>query len=206
MAQRSQRFFPPRQGRAQDRQWGQGQAYLHVHILPAHREECGFCHAGRHYQYCALLFGLSSASRVFTKIMAALVPHLQTRLIWVQFYLDDLLILSSSEDLARRDLNYILQVLRDHSFSINKPKSHLIPQTCIQHLGVIIDTVKSRVYLSPEHLASLRLLVRKERTGIPITLLLSQLLGKMISCIGIVPWAHLHCRAQQWFLLPYQWR
>lgn len=34
--------------------------------------------------------------------------------------------------------------------------------------------------------------------------LLSQLLGKMVLCIGIVPWAWLHCRALQWLLLLYQ--
>lgn len=35
-------------------------------------------------------------------------------------------------------------------------------------------------------------------------LLLSQLLGKMISYLAIVPWARLHTRALQWLLLPSQ--
>ncbi|XP_039200074.1 uncharacterized protein LOC120308279 [Crotalus tigris] len=35
---------------------------------------------------------------------------------------------------------------------------------------------------------------------------LSQMLGKMVSCLGIVPWARLHSRDLQWFLLPFQRR
>lgn len=87
------------------------EAYLHVPIHPAHRKFLCFCHAGNHYQYCALPFGLSSAPRVFTKLMATLVGHLRTMLIRIQFYLDYLLIQSCSESLARTDLDTTLQVL-----------------------------------------------------------------------------------------------
>ncbi|XP_058022507.1 uncharacterized protein LOC131189903 [Ahaetulla prasina] len=41
------------------------------------------------------------------------------------------------------------------------------------------------------------------RPRVPL-LLLSQLLGKMIPCIAIVPWARLHSRPLQWLLLPSQ--
>lgn len=84
-------------------------------------------------------------------------------------------------------------------------KSHLVPTTRIQHLRAVIDSVQGMVYLSQECLTSLRSLVRKVSAEQPISIrLLSQLLGKMVSCIGIVPWARLHCRALQWFLFPYQ--
>lgn len=59
-------------------------------------------------------------------------------------------------------------------------------------------------YLSQECLTRLQSLDRKVVSGQPVlNWLLSQLLGKIMSCIGIVPWAHLHCRTLQW-LLPYQ--
>ncbi|XP_034272360.1 uncharacterized protein LOC117664969 [Pantherophis guttatus] len=183
------------------------EAYLHVPIHPSHRHFLRVCFANSHYQYRALPFGLSSAPRVFTKLMSALAAHLRTLPIRMQFYLDDLLIQSTSVERAHHDLDTTLWVLRSHGFSVNLAKSHLMPSTRIQHLGAIIDLKESRVYLSQDCLSSLRSLVRSVMAGKGSSLAsLSQLLGKMVSCIGIVPWAHLHCRQLQWFLLPYQKR
>lgn len=69
------------------------EAYLHVPILPTHQQFFQFHYMGRHYQYQALPFGLSSVLRIFTKLLAA---HLQTLPVCVQCYLDDILIQSSS--------------------------------------------------------------------------------------------------------------
>ncbi|XP_039195028.1 uncharacterized protein LOC120306250 [Crotalus tigris] len=63
------------------------------------------------------------------------------------------------------------------------------------------------VYLSPDHQVSIRILVRHVQHDRVVPLItLSQLLGKMISCISIVPWARLHSRALQWFHLLFQRR
>lgn len=48
----------------------------------------------------------------------------------------------------QQDLETTIRVLRSHGFSINMVKSHLVPTTHIQHLGAVIDTVQSKVYLS----------------------------------------------------------
>lgn len=90
---------------------------------------------------------------------------------------------------------------------INPLKSHLVPTSRLLHLGAIIDTSLCKVFLSPERQVSIRTLVDKVRSERKVNLLLlSQLLGKLISCIAIVPWARLHTRNLQWFLLPYQKR
>lgn len=139
------------------------------------------------------------------QLMAALVGHLQTFPVQIQFYLDDILNQSSSESQAWQDLRVTIQVLHDHGFSVNRAKSHLIPKTCLLHLGAIIDMVASKVYLSLDRQASLKELVihvLEDRTS--FLFLLSQLLGKMVSCFGIIPWARLHNRALQWYLLPFQ--
>ncbi|XP_070805019.1 uncharacterized protein [Pituophis catenifer annectens] len=86
------------------------EAYLHIPILPKHRQYLRFSYAGKHFQYRALPFGLASAPRVFTKVLAVVAAHLRQQ----------------------------------------------------------------------------------------------PLLGKMVSCVQIVPWAHLHARHLQWFLLPFQ--
>lgn len=63
----------------------------------------------------------------------------------------------------------------------------------------------SQVLLSPDRCLSIRTLVTQilSLRLVPL-ILLSQLLGKMISCIAIIPWARFHAQPLQWYLLPYQ--
>lgn len=61
------------------------EAYLHVPNFPAHRKFLWFYYSGCHYKYRALPFHLSSAPRVFTKLMAALVDNIWTLPIQILF-------------------------------------------------------------------------------------------------------------------------
>lgn len=87
------------------------EAYLHVPIHPDYRKYLRFHYHRGHYQYSALPFSLSSALRVFTKIMAALVAHIRSLSIRILFYLDDILIQSSSLQAAHQVLATTIQVL-----------------------------------------------------------------------------------------------
>lgn len=123
----------------------------------------------------------------------------------VLFYLGDILVLSSSGLQTTVDLRTTIETLQYLGFSINVEKSHFTPSNHLLHLGTLIDTLSCRVFLSQERQASLKDLVgrvSRERTN-PLALL-SQLLGKMVPCISIIPWARLHLRDLQWFLLPFQ--
>lgn len=76
------------------------EAYLHIPILPQHRQFLHFSYLGHHFQYTALPFGLSLAPRVFTKVLAALIADLKEVPVRLQAYLDDILIQSSSPSQA----------------------------------------------------------------------------------------------------------
>ncbi|XP_015682931.1 signal transducer and activator of transcription 5B-like, partial [Protobothrops mucrosquamatus] len=93
------------------------EAYLHIPILQEHRRFLRFAYTHRHYQYRALPFGLSSAPRVFTKILAVLAAHLRMRPVRVQCYLDDILVQSRSFHSAQSDLEITIRTLQDHGFS-----------------------------------------------------------------------------------------
>ncbi|CAJ0929351.1 unnamed protein product [Ranitomeya imitator] len=67
-------------------------AYLHMPIAPAHQRFLRFAIDQDHYQFVALPFGLATAPRVFTKVMAATMNVLHSRGTVVIPYLDDLLI------------------------------------------------------------------------------------------------------------------
>lgn len=68
------------------------EAYLYVLIRPSHRWFQRFYFAGHHYQYRILPFGLSSAPRTFTKMLAAVAAYLRPLPVRLQCYLDDILI------------------------------------------------------------------------------------------------------------------
>ncbi|XP_061478779.1 uncharacterized protein LOC133382992 [Rhineura floridana] len=76
------------------------EAYLHVPICIAHRKFLRFAFGHQHFQYRAMPFGLSSAPRVFTKVLLILVAYLRTQGVHTYPYLDDLLIRAKSEELA----------------------------------------------------------------------------------------------------------
>lgn len=125
-------------------------AYLHVPIHPSHRHFLGFEYAGGHYQYCAMPFGLSSAPRTFTKLVSAVAAALRLEPMRTGCYLDDILVFSSSQNRARRDMDLVLAAFHRHGFSINLAKSQLIPSTSILHVGAVIDSIKGQVFLSPD--------------------------------------------------------
>lgn len=113
-------------------------------------------------------------------------------------FLDDTVIQSTSEYQACEDLRITLQVLQDHGLSININKSHLTPTNQLLYLGAKIDITVGKVHLSQEWQGSIRELVSwiMQDRRVPLSTL-SQLLGKMVSCISIVPWTRLHTRALQ---------
>lgn len=80
------------------------EAYLHIAILLSQWRFLRFHYVGRHYQYKALPFSLSSAPRTFAKLLAALAAHLRAIPVRVQCYLDDILIQCSSPLRATEDL------------------------------------------------------------------------------------------------------
>lgn len=93
--------------------------------------------------------------RTFTKLLAAVaatVRGIPVRILW---YLDDILILSSSQLEAAQDSERVIHTLQQHGFSLNLKKSHLQPTTGILHLGAVIDLVRGQVYLE-------RILLRKD--------------------------------------------
>ncbi|KAJ1206681.1 hypothetical protein NDU88_002082 [Pleurodeles waltl] len=101
--------------------------YFHIPILKLHRKYLRFVVGSQHYQFAVLPFGLTSAPRVFTKVMAVVAAELRRRGIAVFPFLDDWLIKAKTPELVRRHLQSTTQLLFDLGFSINVPKSHLSP-------------------------------------------------------------------------------
>ena len=77
---------------------------------------------GQAYEYQALCFGISSAPRLFTKVLQPVVTSLRLEGVTCSFYLDDGLVVGSSREECAHGVRLLLQRLRDCGFAVNRAK------------------------------------------------------------------------------------
>ncbi|XP_063804850.1 zinc finger protein 1 homolog [Pseudophryne corroboree] len=85
-------------------------AYLHIPIATLHQKFLRIAFVNLHYQCQALPFGLATAPRILTKVMAVMTAYLRRQGMLILPYLDDLLILANSR-----------KVLLGHLHLTNRP-------------------------------------------------------------------------------------
>ena len=83
-------------------------AYFQIPIHGSSRKLLRFMSEGTVYQFKALCFGLSTAPQVFTRVFAAVSAWAHARGIRLLRYLDDWLVLSSSEKKAKESIRELL--------------------------------------------------------------------------------------------------
>ncbi|KAJ1202338.1 hypothetical protein NDU88_006138 [Pleurodeles waltl] len=176
-------------------------AYFHIPILKSHRKYLRFVVGSQHYQFAVLPFGLTSAPRVFTKVMSVVAAELRREGIAVFPYLNDWLIKAKSPELVSYHLQSTTQFLFDLGFSVNVPKSHLEPSQRLQFTGAVLDTTLNRAFPPPQRVQDIQELVPMFRNGAVVPALkVLCLLGLFASCILLVTHARWHMRALQWCL------
>ena len=123
-------------------------AYFQIPIHGSSRKLLRFMSEGTVYQFKALCFGLSTAPQVFTRVFAAVSAWAHARGIRLLRYLDDWLVLSSSEKKAKGSIRELLSVCRTLGIVINEMKSDLVPSQSAKYLGMTIDTGAGKVFPS----------------------------------------------------------
>jgi hypothetical protein len=114
-------------------------AYLSVPINKMDRKYLKFFWNGILYHCNALIFGLASAPRVFTKIMKPVFAFLRQQGISSFYYIDDSLIEAETFEKCQSNAHFLVNMLQNLGFSVNKEKSILVPSTRICYLGHIFD-------------------------------------------------------------------
>ncbi|KAJ1204852.1 hypothetical protein NDU88_000290 [Pleurodeles waltl] len=176
-------------------------AYFHIPILKSHRKYLRFVVGSQDYQFAVLPFGLTSAPRVFTKVMSVVASELRRKGIAVFPYLDDWLIKAKSPELVSHHLQSTTQLLFDLGFSVNEPKSHLEPSQRLLFIGAVLDTTLGRAFPPPQRIQDIQDLVPMFQNGAVVPVLkVLRLLGLFASCILLVTHARWHMRALQWCL------
>ena len=125
-------------------------AYFSLSIRKSDRKYLKFWWRDTLYEFTCLVFGLSTAPRVFTKVMKVIFSHIRKFGIKSFFYIDDSLVQDQTYEKCLENTNFLRQLLMSLEFKENKEKSVFIPTQRIVFLGYIIDSVEFKVYLPQE--------------------------------------------------------
>jgi hypothetical protein len=177
-------------------------AYFHVPVHQRHYKFLRFAFQGTIYQFKVLPFGLSTAPRVFTKVLAPVVGYLHQQGIFLFPYLDDCLLVAKDQVTLHQAIMMTIQTLHTLGFMINFKKSHLQMTQRITFLGMEIDTLLSKVFLprqKAENLIKVAMIFLQVGTYHKARHFL-KFLGLMASTLIMVPQARLYMRPIQIYL------
>ena len=124
-------------------------AYFQIPVHQSSRKLLRFLSEGTVFKFKALCFGLSTAPQVFTRVFAAVSEWAHSHGIRLLRYLDDWLIVTSSEMEAKKNVQDLLSLCHSLGIVINEEKSDLIPSQTANFLGMTIDSGTTRIF--PSH-------------------------------------------------------
>ena len=173
-------------------------AYFNIPIAPEHQKFLRFSQENKDYQFTCLPFGLSSAPWVFTKTLRPLVGTLRERGVRLIQYIDDILIMSETKDLAVEHTAATTYLLQNLGFIIHPTKSQLSPSQELEFLGMMVNTLTMTLRVPGEKIKKIRLEAQSLLKSDKITArMVSRVVGKMSAMTQAIPPAPLFFRALQ---------
>ena len=116
-------------------------AYFSVRIQPEDRKWLRFMWNNQSFQFTCLPQGLTSAPRVFTKLLKPVLSHLRSLGILIVCYIDDCILMASSAQELEDNAMYALQLFDSIGLTVNVKKSVLFPTQEVEFLGLILNSV-----------------------------------------------------------------
>ena len=176
-------------------------AYFQIPVHTSSRKWPRFVSDGTVHQFRVLCFGLSTSPQVFTRVFAAVLAWAHARGVRLLRYLDDWLVLASTEARVRQHVRDLLSLCNSLGIVLNREKSDLNPSQLLEYLGMTIDTVAARAYPTLPRIDKFIATARKflSRRDPPAQRW-QVLLGHMSSLEKLVPRGRLKMRSLQWHL------
>ena len=176
-------------------------AYFQILTHRSSRKLLRFMSEGTVYQFRSLCFGLSTAPQVFARVFVVMSAWAHSHGIRLLRYLDDWLVLSSSEREAKQAVQSLLSVCRTLGIVINEKKSDLVPSQTVKYLGMTIDTEAGKVFPSLARVEKF-LMVAESFCAMdsPPAQLWQVIISHLASLERLVPHCRLWMRSVQWHL------
>ena len=102
-------------------------AYYSIPVDPNSRKYLRFMWQGERWQFAALPNGLSTAPRLFTKLLKPVFAELRQAGHTVIGYLDDTIIIGETKEKLKESVSATTKILSELGFLIHTKKSVLIP-------------------------------------------------------------------------------
>ena len=138
--------------------------------------------------FTCLPFGLSTAPRVFTRVVREVGTYLRRRGVNICQYLDDWLVYAKSREETAHHIQLVIQVITRLGFVVNYKKSYLVPTQSPIYLGARLDLSKGRVMLSLARVNNMAACARilAEASVAPAVAWL-KVLGLVASMVDLIP-------------------
>ena len=173
-------------------------AYHQDPVHPASRRYLRFCVGDAVYQFRALCFGLSSASQVFTRVMAPVSSIMHCHGFRLLRYLDNWLVLGSTFQELVQARDFLLWLCRLLGIIVNPSKSSLVLTQTLDYLGMTLETSPLRVFPTLKRVQKFSLLLQDFMSDrLHLVSVWCSLLGMMSSMSAIVPGSRLRMRSLQ---------
>ena len=175
-------------------------AYFQIPIHRSSRKLLRFTSEGTVYQFQALFFELLTAPQVF-KVFTVVSAWAHSHGIRLLRYLDDWLVLSSSEQEAKQAVQSLLSICHTVGIVINVKKSALVPLQTAKYLGMTIDTEAGKVFPPLARVEKFLTVAESFCTmDAPPAQLWQVILGHLASLERLVTHGCLRMRTLQWHL------
>ena len=155
---------------------------------------------GIYYQFTCLPQGLSSAPRVFTKVMRVVLSYLRGRGVRIAAWIDDFLLAASSRALCQEHAFLTVRTFEELGFLPNIEKSHLAPTQRLSHLGLVWDSVAFTVSVPSDKISAVRQKSSVALASRVSVRFLSSILGSIEYFRWGYPYAAIHYRCLQRFV------
>ena len=153
------------------------------------------------WQFRALPFGLNTAPQVFTAVTAPVVAYAHLNGVSLHVYLDDWLLKPISEELAKQQTQWLLDLCTGLGWVVNVEKSSLTPSHVAIYLGISLDTRVGLAYPSERRIERWLSISGDFLAGqAQPALLWLRLLGHLASIEKLVPYGRLRIRPIQFQL------
>ena len=170
-------------------------AYYSVPICTKERKYLRFQHNGALYEFVCLPNGLSSAPRIFTKLLKPVFSKLRSEGVLLIGYIDDLILIADDPATLLQHIRKTTELLTFLGFTIHSEKSALIPSQRAVFLGFLIDTVAMTVNMTTVKADKVKSAINALlEPAKPKTREVASLVGLMVSSFLGVRYGPLHYR------------
>ena len=153
-----------------------------------------------YYQFTCLPQGLSSAPRVFTKVMRVVLTYLRRLGIRIAAWIDDFFIAAPSRSACQDHAFRTIRTFEELGFRPNTGKSRLVPSQRISHLGLVWDSIEYSVSVPADKIEGVKAKCQTALSSRVSVHFLSSVLGSIEYFRWGFPHAALHYRRLQRFV------